>query len=145
MRGMPSAFLTLVVGANRGIGLELCRQLHARGDEVIGVCRTASEELKGLGIKKIIEGVDIGTAEGVARLPAQLDVGLKIDNLWLNAGIGIGIEDDLEVGGMCWLVGWSGWCGWVGWWNAKWLTDVDRSVPTHDRTWTLTACARALR
>lgn len=33
MRGMP-AFLTLVVGANRGIGLELCKQLHKRGDQV---------------------------------------------------------------------------------------------------------------
>lgn len=65
--------------------------------QVIGVCRQASEELKGLGIHKVIEGVDIGSAEGVARLPAQLDAGVKIDNLWLNAGIGIGIEDSLEV------------------------------------------------
>lgn len=38
MKGMPGAFLTLVVGANRGIGLELCKQLHARGDQV-GRCR----------------------------------------------------------------------------------------------------------
>ena len=27
--------LALVTGANRGIGLELCRQMHARGDSVI--------------------------------------------------------------------------------------------------------------
>lgn len=45
----------------------------------------------------MIEGVDIGSAEGVAALPAQLDAGVKIDNLWLNAGIGLGIEDSLEV------------------------------------------------
>jgi NAD(P)-dependent dehydrogenase (short-subunit alcohol dehydrogenase family) len=110
---MP-AFLTLVVGANRGIGLELCRQLHARGDQVIGVCRRASEDLKGLGIFKVIEGVDISSPESVAALPGQLGAGAKIDNLWLNAGIGIGIEDSLEVGGfevLVWLVGWlCAWC-----------------------------------
>lgn len=97
MKGMPAFVTTLVVGANRGIGLELCRQLHARGDQVIGVCRRASDELKGLGIAKVIEGVDIGTAEGVAKLPAALDAGTKLDSVWLNAGIGLGIEDSLEV------------------------------------------------
>ena len=35
----------LVTGGNRGIGLELCRQYHARGDDVIAVCRKASDEL----------------------------------------------------------------------------------------------------
>ena len=98
MKAMPGAFLTLVVGANRGIGLELCKQLHARGDQVIGVCRSASPELKGLGIHQVIEDVDIASPDAVARLPGQLGAGTKIDNLWLNAGIGIGIEDSLEVG-----------------------------------------------
>lgn len=98
MKAMPGAFLTLVVGANRGIGLELCKQLHARGDQVIGVCRSASPELKGLGIHKVIEDVDIAGPDAVARLPGQLGAGTKIDTLWLNAGIGIGIEDSLEVG-----------------------------------------------
>jgi len=36
----------LITGANRGIGYEYCRQLNERGDTVIAVCRTASEELK---------------------------------------------------------------------------------------------------
>lgn len=66
--------------------------------QVIGVCRSASPELKGLGLHKVIEGVDIASPEAVARLPGQLDAGATIDNLWLNAGIGIGIEDSLEVG-----------------------------------------------
>lgn len=33
----------LVTGTNRGIGYEYCRQLQARGDRVIAVCRTAYE------------------------------------------------------------------------------------------------------
>ncbi|MFI0403903.1 MAG: SDR family NAD(P)-dependent oxidoreductase, partial [Cyanobium sp.] len=41
----------LVTGANRGIGLEFCRQLQERGDRVIGVCRTASPELEALGVR----------------------------------------------------------------------------------------------
>jgi len=40
----------LITGANRG-GYEYCRQLQARGETVIAVCRTASEELKQLGVK----------------------------------------------------------------------------------------------
>lgn len=42
----------LVTGANRGIGYEYRRQLQTRGDTVIAVCRTATEELKTLGVRK---------------------------------------------------------------------------------------------
>lgn len=40
----------LITGANRGIGLELTRQLIARGDQVIATCRSpdAAEDLKAL-------------------------------------------------------------------------------------------------
>lgn len=38
----------LIIGANRGIGYEYCRQLKERGDSVIVVCRTASDELEAL-------------------------------------------------------------------------------------------------
>ena len=43
----PAMKTVLVTGANRGIGLELCRCFRARGDAVIGVCRTSSPELSG--------------------------------------------------------------------------------------------------
>ena len=40
---MTSAWL--ITGSNRGIGLELTRQLHERGEPVIAVCRKPSPEL----------------------------------------------------------------------------------------------------
>jgi len=75
----------LVTGCNRGIGLQLCTQLHDRGDEVIGVCRSASPELSGLGIR-VIEGIDVSDGENVATL-AQVLEGELIDILVNNAGI----------------------------------------------------------
>ena len=41
----------LITGSNRGIGLELCRQIHKRGDKVIATCRKASKELQELGVR----------------------------------------------------------------------------------------------
>jgi len=75
----------LVTGANRGIGLELCRQLQARGDEVIATCRRSSSELDGLGVR-VEPGVDVGNDESVTKLAGRLE-GLKLDVLVNNAGI----------------------------------------------------------
>lgn len=75
----------LVTGGNRGIGLELVRQFKARGDEVIAVCRKASEALGELGAE-VIDGVDVAGADGVAKLAASLD-GRRVDILVNNAGI----------------------------------------------------------
>ena len=36
----------LITGANRGIGLELCRQLSERGDEVITWCKSEMANYK---------------------------------------------------------------------------------------------------
>ena len=55
----------LITGANRGIGLELCRQLVSRGDEVIAVCRKASAELQSLSLR-VIEGVDVSDADSIS-------------------------------------------------------------------------------
>jgi NAD(P)-dependent dehydrogenase (short-subunit alcohol dehydrogenase family) len=84
----------LITGANRGIGLELCRQLISRGEEVISVCRNASDELRALNLR-IIENIDVGSTESVNALQAQLGE-LKLDWLINNAGI-LSVEtlDDL--------------------------------------------------
>lgn len=76
----------LVTGCNRGIGLELVRQFSARGDDVIGVCRHTNDELAALGIR-VIDGVDVGTEEGVSALTSAVG-DEKIDIVLNNAGIG---------------------------------------------------------
>jgi NAD(P)-dependent dehydrogenase (short-subunit alcohol dehydrogenase family) len=75
----------LVTGANRGIGLQLCRQLAARGDEVIAVCRETTDELSELGVR-IIDGIDVGSGTAVETLRQELDE-QPIDVLINNAGI----------------------------------------------------------
>ena len=74
----------LVTGANGGIGYEFCRQLKS-GETVIAVCRSASDELKNLGVR-LESGVDITSDEDVAALVERLQ-GEPIDVLINNAGI----------------------------------------------------------
>ncbi len=75
----------LVTGANRGIGLELCRQLLARGEQVIAACRPASDELQALGAR-VIEGVDVSSDDSLKHLQEQLG-DISLDWLINNAGI----------------------------------------------------------
>jgi NAD(P)-dependent dehydrogenase (short-subunit alcohol dehydrogenase family) len=77
----------LVTGANRGIGLELVRQLHARGDTVIATCRTSSPELDAVGCR-VVEGVDVGSDAVGDALVAALEPDERIDVVVNNAGIG---------------------------------------------------------
>jgi NAD(P)-dependent dehydrogenase (short-subunit alcohol dehydrogenase family) len=75
----------LITGANRGIGYEYCRQLKERGDTAIAVCRTASQELRDLGVQ-VEEGIDITSDASVASLRDRLG-DTVIDILINNAGI----------------------------------------------------------
>ena len=75
----------IITGANRGIGLELCRQFQARGDTVIAACRNSSEALDKLGVRACA-GVDVCSAQAVSNF-AQLLSGQKIDILVNCAGI----------------------------------------------------------
>ncbi|WP_299408415.1 SDR family oxidoreductase [Acaryochloris sp. IP29b_bin.148] len=75
----------LVTGANRGIGLEYCRQLQQRGDEVIALCRTSSADLDALGVQ-IKTHVDITSDTSMTDLVQHLD-GQSIDGVIHNAGI----------------------------------------------------------
>ena len=86
---------TLITGANRGIGLALCRALRARGDEVIAVCRRPSAELEQLGGVRVERGVDVTSDDDVADLARRLGDDQRIDLAVLNAGILR--EDDLDA------------------------------------------------
>ncbi len=76
---------TLITGANKGIGLQICAQLSARGEDVIAVCRTPSPELSELGVR-IIDGIDVSDAGSIERLKSDL-AGQRLDVLINNAGI----------------------------------------------------------
>ncbi|MGJ3253948.1 MAG: SDR family oxidoreductase [Elainellaceae cyanobacterium] len=75
----------VITGANRGIGLEYCRQLQNRGDDVIAICRSPSDDLKALGVR-IEDGVDVTSDQDVDNLAKRLQ-GTPIDVLINNAGI----------------------------------------------------------
>lgn len=75
----------LITGTNRGIGYEYCRQLKERGDTVIAVCRTATTDLRDLGVQ-VEEGIDITSDASVASLRDRLG-DTAIDVLINNAGI----------------------------------------------------------
>jgi NAD(P)-dependent dehydrogenase (short-subunit alcohol dehydrogenase family) len=75
----------LITGANRGIGLELARQLAERGDEVIALCRQASPELHALGVR-IVEGVEVSDAAALEKAAEALG-DTQADVLINNAGI----------------------------------------------------------
>jgi NAD(P)-dependent dehydrogenase (short-subunit alcohol dehydrogenase family) len=74
--------VSVVTGANRGIGLELARQLKARGANVVAVCRTPTPELTALGVR-VVSGVDVTEPAAWAMLAARLahdDIDLLIQN-----------------------------------------------------------------
>lgn len=82
----------LIVGANRGIGLELAKQHAARGDAVLATCRTPSPGLTALASEGVTleADVDVTTAPGRTRLVEA--VGTRaLDVVWLVAGV---LRDD---------------------------------------------------
>ena len=75
----------LITGANRGIGLELVRQLKNRGEEVIATCRSSSSELNSLSVR-VETNIDVSSGDSVMKLRENLNE-TKIDVLIHNAGI----------------------------------------------------------
>jgi NAD(P)-dependent dehydrogenase (short-subunit alcohol dehydrogenase family) len=86
----------LVTGANRGIGLELCRKFAKRGDEVIATCREASPALRETGAE-IYEGIEVTDETSVGTLSRELR-GRRIDILVNCAGVLTSESlDDLDI------------------------------------------------
>ena len=84
--------VSVVTGANRGIGLELARQLNARGAIVVAVCRKSSPELDALGVRVECE-IDVTEPAAWSKLAERLahdDIDLLVQNA------GLLIPDSLE-------------------------------------------------
>ena len=75
----------LITGANRGIGLELVRQLKDRGEDVIATCRSSSSELNALSVR-VETNIDITSGDSIINLRENL-IDTKVDVLIQNAGI----------------------------------------------------------
>lgn len=76
----------LVTGASRGIGLELVRQVHARGDEVIATCRARTPELDAVGCR-VVDRIDVGSDGVGAALREALGNQQPVDVVVNNAGV----------------------------------------------------------
>ena len=87
----------LVIGADRGIGLSLCRQLAARGETVVSACLGGGEAYDGAGIE-VIPGIDVTSGAAVASMAEALaarsekEGGGKIDRLIHVAGV-LGLDE----------------------------------------------------
>jgi NAD(P)-dependent dehydrogenase (short-subunit alcohol dehydrogenase family) len=75
----------VITGANRGIGLELCTQLSARGERVIALCRQSSPALDALGVR-VETGIDVSD-DGVVEILRERLSDTTVDVLINNAGI----------------------------------------------------------
>lgn len=79
--------IAVVTGASRGIGLELARQLGARGASVVAICRRSSPALDALGVR-VEEGCDVTQPATWSRLATRL-ANDSIDLLVQNAGMAV--------------------------------------------------------
>jgi NAD(P)-dependent dehydrogenase (short-subunit alcohol dehydrogenase family) len=89
--------IAIVTGASRGIGLELVRQLAARGTGTVAVCRHRSAALDALGVR-VEAGLELTDHSVGTRLAARL-ADAEIDLLVHNAGILVpDTLDDVDAG-----------------------------------------------
>lgn len=89
----------LVTGANRGIGLELVRQLKEKDFELIAVCRDSSGELDAESVR-VESGIDVTRRQDLAELKRRLGdtrLDLLVNNAGLLRGSSLeGIEGELD-------------------------------------------------
>jgi NAD(P)-dependent dehydrogenase (short-subunit alcohol dehydrogenase family) len=83
---MPKPKQVLVIGASRGLGLELVRQCRGDGMAVTATARTEPglSALKALGAQAL--SLDVASEAGCSALAWQVD-GAQFDEIWLVAGV----------------------------------------------------------
>ncbi len=75
----------LITGCNRGIGLELAKQLKSKGFEIFAICRTNSDELKAVS-NHIFDNVDVTNFTQLKEIANELKA-IKFDLIINNAGV----------------------------------------------------------
>mmetsp|Transcript_5962 Transcript_5962/g.9318 ORF Transcript_5962/g.9318 Transcript_5962/m.9318 type:complete len:227 (-) Transcript_5962:1952-2632(-) len=78
--------VAVVIGASRGIGLELASRLVENGWKTYGTCRKRSTELESATFT-VVDGVDVDKEECIQTLKNGLQGEKKIDLLVYNSGI----------------------------------------------------------
>ena len=76
---------SLVIGANRGIGFEIAKQLREKGHDVVATYRQSAGSLQELDAEAI-GGVDIADDKGVQHLCSALE-GRELKNIFIVSGI----------------------------------------------------------
>ena len=74
-----------ITGANRGVGLELAKELVAQGGKLVAIVRASSEELDALKPDEVVVGIDVQSDEACETIASQIKGG-PIDILVNNAG-----------------------------------------------------------
>lgn len=77
--------LTIIIGANRGIGLELCKAFRSDGRALIGTTRTPSTDLEHV-VSEVWDDIDVRADDLEEKLLNRLS-GRRIERLILSAGI----------------------------------------------------------
>ena len=96
----------LITGANKGVGLELCKRFAGRGDQVLACCRNpdGADDLRAIGDNVEVLGVEVGDGASVAALAEQVG-DRPIDILINNAGMA-GPAPDQQSGANMDFDGW---------------------------------------
>lgn len=84
----------LMVGASRGLGLCIAKELVAQGAETIVTCRSSNDDLASAGLGQIVEGVEVTSSEAMAKMAGELAA--PLDYVIYNAGYFPDIEDSLD-------------------------------------------------
>lgn len=85
----------LLVGASRGLGLEIAKELVKQEAEAILTCRKSNAALDGLGAKQLIQDVEVTDMESMTKMAEQITGSL--DYVIFNAGYFPDTTDNLST------------------------------------------------